>query len=49
MAAANNWDWKHFNPRVRQTDKREREGMVLRGKKMVEKNFNDLGTSCIFG
>ena len=41
------WNWKEFNPKVRQTDKREREGVITKGKKMVEKNLNELGTSSL--
>ena len=47
MAVTQNWDWKKFNPRVRQTDKREREGLVIKGRKMVEKNLFELGTSLL--
>ena len=47
MAVTQNWDWKKFNPRVRQTDKREREGLVIKGRKMVEKNLFELGTSSL--
>ena len=41
------WNWKKFNPQVKQTDKREREGVVSKARKMVEKNFNELGTSSL--
>ena len=41
--AASSWKWHKFNPQVKQTDKREREGVVIKARKMVQKNFNKLG------
>ena len=39
------WDWTEFDPKVGQTDKRDREGILSKGVKLVKKNFNELGLS----
>ena len=39
------WNWDDFDPKVVQTDKRDREGAVAKGTKMVMKNLNELGLS----
>ena len=45
--AASSWKWDKFNPQVKQTDKRESEGVVIKARKMVQKNFNELGTGSL--
>ena len=37
------WDWDMFNPRVGNTDKRDREAVLDKGVRLVKKNFNELG------
>ena len=39
------WDWKEFDPKIGQADKREREGIVSKGVKFVKKNLNEHGLS----
>ena len=43
--SAYSWDWKEFDPKVGQADKRERDGIVSKGVKFVKKNLNELGLS----
>ena len=37
------WNWKNFGPKITPSDKRDRESMVTKGHKLVEKSFNELG------
>ena len=43
--SAYSWDWKEFDPKIGQADKRERDGIVSKGVKFVKKNLNELGLS----
>ena len=36
-------NWKNFGPKITPSDKRDRESMVTKGHKLVEKSFNELG------
>ena len=40
-----NWKWTNFNPKVSQSDKRDRDGAISKGEKFVEKHFNELALS----
>ena len=40
-----NWKWSEFNPKVTQSDKRDRDGAIVKGQKFVQKNFNELALS----
>ena len=40
-----NWKRSKFNPKVTQTDKRDRDGAITKAEKFVEKNFNELPLS----
>ena len=39
------WNWKEFDPKVGQQDKRSREGCVTKATNFVKNNFNQLGIS----
>ena len=40
--------WKDFNPKVKQTDKRDRDAVISRGEKFVLNNANSLAiASCV--
>ena len=44
-AMSSSWKWSSFCPKVTQSDKRDRDGLVTKGEKFVERNFNELGLS----
>ena len=39
------WKWNDFNPKVTQSDKRDRDAAIKKGEKYVMKNFNELALS----
>jgi hypothetical protein len=45
MSSSYSWNWKEFNPKAGQADKRERDGLLVKAVKYVKKNMNDLGMS----
>ena len=45
MSSSYSWNWKEFNPKAGQADKRERDGLLVKAVKYVKKNLNDLGMS----
>ena len=42
---SSSWKWSSFCPKITQSDKRDRDGLVVKGEKFVERNFNELGLS----
>ena len=46
--AGYSWDWTEFAPKVSSADKRDREAVLVKGVRLVKKNFNELGLASFF-